>query len=189
MKNIFIVFVFIFIFTGCTAPTPKYDRKEWGGWSSKDCRNTRHQILKENAVKSPKLDTKKCKVTKGEWIDFYTGSKITMKDHPQIDHVVPVKHAHDFGGYNWAKEKKKLFYNDKENLVVTSRILNQKKGANDFVNWHPAERERSCLYANKWIQVKQKYELRFSRQECKNFKALEDEGPCPQPIGKVKGCA
>lgn len=186
-----LVFFVVILFTiSCVThkPTEPYSRKDWGGWRVQKCLDTRAQILKAQSLRPVRMDSKSCKVTEGLWVDFYTGDKITMKDQPQIDHVVPVKHAHSMGGAQWTKIEKSRFYNDKENLVVTSRSMNASKGALSFVEWHPMNRKLTCLYAAKWIHVKNKYGLKYSKPECLNIKVLEEKAPCPQPLAKPRGC-
>lgn len=187
MRLCLLVLFLVFVLSSCST-TPPYNRSEWGGWRVKKCKSTREQVLIKYALPPINLDDKKCKVLAGTWVDFYTGKKITMADDPTIDHVVPVKRAHEWGGHKWDKKQKVKFYNDKSNLVVTSKSMNSEKGANDFVNWQPANRNLACRYAKRWAYVKNKYDLKFSKAECKNFKALEEKSPCPKPLGEVKGC-
>lgn len=188
----FLIFSLIVILWGpsCSVLTeiPKYDRDQWGGWKQEKCMPRNHQILKTRSVIAPQMDERGCRVKEGKWTDFYTGETLTMKDHPTLDHIVPVKLAHEGGGHRWSYEKRRNFYNDPKNLVITSKSMNSQKGAKSFVDWSPASRERACQYAGKWIYVKNKYGLKYSKQECLNFKALEESKPCPQPLGKVKGC-
>ena len=165
-----------------------YNRSNWGSWRTKRCVNTRHMLLMRRSIKPVTLNSKGCMVKDGLWIDFYTGSKIRMSNVPQIDHVVPLKYAHSIGGHQWSKEKKSRFYNDIENLVITSRSINLKKKDKSFVNWHPVSRKLSCKYAKRWIEVKLKYKLKFNLVECLKFKNLEEAKPCPVSLPKIKAC-
>ena len=186
-----LVLVTVLFITSCSTPGKQsgYDRDDWGtSWKVKNCRSVRDRLLINSALKAPVLDKKGCKVKYGVWIDYYTGEKITLSDKPEIDHVVPIKYAHSIGGDRWSKKKKSRFYQDIENLVITSKSLNSSKGAKSFVDWSPASRKISCDYAHRWIIVKTKYSLSFSSAECFNFKALEESKPCPRPLPKINTC-
>lgn len=190
LKRLFLTLTILFI-TSCSSfnKAPEYERDEWGSrWKVKNCINVRDRLLMSTALESLALDSKGCDVIQGVWIDFYTGEKITMEDSPEIDHVVPVEHAHSIGGHRWAKEEKSKFYQDKDNLVITTKSMNTSKGSKSFVDWHPVNRNLSCNYAHKWIAVKKKYDLPFSNNECQNFKALEDSNLCPLPLQRVQSC-
>lgn len=196
MPKIQIRFLLILTFlallgSACSAstPHPKYERqKQWGSWKTHKCINTRNAILKKRAITPVVMTEDGCRVKEGKWVDFYTGETISMKDQPEIDHVVPIKKAHDLGGHQWPKSLRHKFYNDHDNLVITVKSLNSAKRNKDLVVWYPATHERACLYAAQWIYVKNKYDLKYSQEECSHFKVLEEKRPCPKPLAKVKGC-
>lgn len=168
---------------------PEYNRSEWGtSWRVKNCLSVRENVLISNATDGLKLSKSGCEVLDGVWIDFYTGERISMADSPEIDHVVPVEHVHSIGGHRWSKEKRSKFYQDKDNLVITSKAMNSSKGSKSFVDWHPLSHDLSCRYASKWISVKIKYNLPFSKSECFNIEALEKSKPCSVPLKKIKSC-
>lgn len=147
-----------------------YKRKHWGGWTDidKNCRNTRHEILVERSLGPVNYkDSKKCKVISGKWADFYYPTTYTEARKVDIDHVVPLYEAHKSGGQNWSREKKKLFANDKENLVITGSRMNKKKGAQTLVTWIPSSLEYACRYYERWMHVKKKYDLKISEEELK----------------------
>lgn len=156
-----IPFLFLFCFESLAS---SYNRKEWGSWrKDRSCLTTRHQILKEQSLIP--VEIKKCKVIKGKWQDFYYNETITDPKEIEIDHVVPLAHAHYHGGDKWNKKQKRNFYNDKENLVITSKKTNRQKGKKDFTEWMPISKDYACKYGKKWFQVKKKYELRISEKE------------------------
>jgi len=160
-----------------TKPPRIYNRNEWGPWKDfdGDCKNTRAEILERDSTDTTKFNPKGCLVLIGKWTDFYSGETFTDASKVEIDHVVPVKHAFDAGGKEWTSEKKAQFYNDEENLVVTSVSMNRSKGANDFTNWMPKDRKRACDYATKWFKIKKKYSLEISEAESENFQLLNCE--------------
>ena len=88
---------------------PTYDRDEWNHWidSDKDCQNTRHEILQtESLISVTFKDNEKWQVASGEWDDSYTGEIITDATEIDIDHMVPLKNAHDSDEWPWDKRQK-----------------------------------------------------------------------------------
>ncbi len=54
-----------------------------------------------------------------------------------IDHVVPLAHAHRTGGANWLRRQKRQFANDPGNLIAVDDRTNQEKGDKEPVRWKP----------------------------------------------------
>jgi hypothetical protein len=74
-----------------------------------------------------------------------------------VDHVVPLKWAHDHGGGEWSREKKKRFANDPLNLLVVHDRINRIKGAKGIDKWMPSVgKER---YKKIWDEVRRKYDF------------------------------
>lgn len=153
-----------------------YNRHKWGGWddSNHDCLNTRNEVLKKESL-IPVVQ-KKCKIVSGRWVDFYSGEALGSPREIDIDHVVPIKHAFSNGAATWTRQQRETFYNDTDNLVVTSRHNNRQKGASDFTNWMPSERRHACKYAERWMKVKTKYDLEVSKEENQNYQLLNCDG-------------
>lgn len=157
--------------------SPEYVRSDWGTWADedKDCLNTRHEILKAQSIEPVEMNAKnECLVAKGKWIDFYSGEELTSARDIDIDHVVPVKIAHELSGGKWSREQRKAFYNDLENLVITSAKYNREKGANDITLWQPANRKGACRQMQVWMKIKKKYDLKISKEELEFEKLLGD---------------
>ena len=47
----------------------------------------------------------------GEWFDPYTGETVTDATRLDIDHMIPLKNAHDSGGWAWDESRKAAFAN------------------------------------------------------------------------------
>lgn len=154
-----------------------YNRSEWSGgrWAdaNKDCLNTRHEVLKARSLVAVKKDPKGCRVITGQWQDFYSKDVYKKASLLEIDHVVPVKLAHELSQGQWSPEKKRLFYNDMDNLVVTSKKHNASKGANDILMWQPAEKLAACRQMQVWMKIKKKYNLKISAKELEYQKLLK----------------
>jgi len=79
-----------------------YDRKAWKHWVDvdKDCQNTRHEVLLEESLAPVTFKTSKnCRVVSGNWLGAYSGKVFTDASQLDIDHLVPLKEAHESGGY------------------------------------------------------------------------------------------
>ncbi len=123
---------------------------------------------------------KGCVVDTGEWLDPWTGQTIDDAGDLDVDHHVPLEHAHVSGGADWARDRKRAYANDLDNdgaLNATAAGVNRAKGAKAPDEWRPPDRSRWCTYAEWWIQVKAKWELTVTAGE---VDILEDMlGSCP----------
>jgi hypothetical protein len=144
-----------------------YNRKDWPHWSDRDrdCQNTRHEILIVRSLVPVSLDRKGCHVMKGKWKDYYYAEIHTSSRSVDIDHLIPLKHASDMGGDVWTTEEKEKFANDPENLVITNKTYNRKKGAKTIAEWLPVNQEYTCRYIKDWIRLKKKYQLHLTKPE------------------------
>ena len=131
----------LLIFTS-TAPSaipacPAYDRKAWKHWADedRDCQNARHEVLIEASLSTVGFKSSKgCRVVSGSWNDPYSGRTITDATKLDIDHMVPLKEAHQSCAANWSRERKRAYANDLDDpdpLIAVDRRLNRQKGAKD----------------------------------------------------------
>ncbi len=77
-----------------------YDRDDWPHWIDvdRDCQDTRSELLIATSkvpVKFKKL--KSCVVQQGKWYGVYTGETFTEASDVDIEHIVPLAHAHRHG--------------------------------------------------------------------------------------------
>ena len=146
-------------------PTPEYDREEWGGWidADGDCQNTRAEVLIEESLVEPVLDG--CRVVTGRWIGPWSGLTFEDAAEVDVDHHVPLAHAHRAGGSAWDPELKRQFSNDLENLNAISSSLNRSKGSRGPDEWLPHDETSHCEYAMQWKAVKTKYRLSIAASE------------------------
>ena len=161
------VFILIFVFSCAHQPFKKYDRKEWNHWVDvdRDCQNTRHEILIARTLGNIRFDRKRCNVIKGLWQDYYYPETHTLARAVDIDHLVPLKNAHDTGGAHWDQKQKEKFANDPDNLVITKLSYNRKKGSKGIDGWLPVHKDYACKYIKDWVKIKQKYRLNLTPKE------------------------
>lgn len=101
----------------------------------------------------------------GEWLGPWSGETFRSASELDIDHHVPLAHAHRTGGSGWNKQRKVEFANDPENLNAMSSSLNRSKGARGPDEWLPPDETSHCAYARQWEAVKVKYQLRIVESE------------------------
>ena len=161
---------------------PQYSRKQWSHWIDKDnnCLNTRQELLKSRSLTPIVLSKNGCRVISGTWDDYYYPERLFLTKDIDIDHVIPLKHAHQNGGYKWSFQQKEEFANDFENLVITNKLYNRKKGSQGIDKWLPAKIEYACKYAKNWFYLKKKYQLTITDSEINSAKQLILQG-CSLP--------
>lgn len=157
-----------------------FDRsRDYGGWARMNqpynrCFNVRDQVLSDESRQQdfkwedPVADKWRCKVTSGSWMDKYSGKRIRDPALIDVDHVVPLKEAHESGGYKWPKEKRREYANflrDPNHLIAVSYSENRRKGDRDPPNYMPPNAGYRCQYLRQWISVKRRWDLSMDATE------------------------
>jgi hypothetical protein len=163
------------------SPKSTYKRKDWPHWTKGKegtCFNTRHWLLNKRSEVKVEVNRKgrNCTVKAGEWRDYYYDERLTALKNIDVDHLIPLKHAHDIGGWKWSRKEREVFANDPENLVITNKKYNRQKGAKTIADWLPINRAYACKYYRDWMKVKKKYALPVSESE----KSSVDLTHCPK---------
>lgn len=157
-----------------------YQREDWAHWQDADgdCQDTRAELLiRSSRVPVSFRDARRCVVDSGEWLDPYSGELIFQASELDIDHLVPLKHAHGHGADQWPQQDKARFANDPANLVAVRAALNRSKGAQSPDQWLPPQRQFWCEYGQRWQQIKHRYGLQITPPEARALERLS--GYCP----------
>ena len=145
-----------------------YERSDWPHWLDEDgdCQDTRAEILIATS-QAPVTFTRddRCTVARGRWHDPYSGETFTAAGDLDIDHLVPLRHAHGHGGDGWDERHRRQFANDPGNLLPVSASANRSKGAGSPDQWLPENRDYWCQYGQQWQQIKQRYRLLITPPE------------------------
>jgi len=152
-----------------------YLNNDWPYWvnAKGDCQNTRAKILiRDNIGQLTFKDNRNCFVARGHWVDPYSGKHFTKASKVDVDHIVPLAHAHLSGGFNWTWKKKRDFANDPLNLLVINEKTKRANAKNGPEYWKPANRDYWCEYSRKWSEVKAKYGLKISSKEKRVLKDM-----------------
>ena len=159
------------------ADLPAYSRNDWKHWTDtdKDCQNTRAEVLIEESVVPPTFKNQdRCLVISGLWEGPYTGMSFTESSGVDIDHLVPLKNAHQSGGWQWDDQRKEDYANSMAadyHLIAVEKYANRAKGARGPEDWQPPDSSYHCEYAYYWIAVKAKWSLTATTAE---WSALEE---------------
>ena len=151
----------------------EYDRRDWRHWtdSDGDCQNTRAEVLILESSESVSFATgERCWVTGGEWVGPWSGEAFSDASDVDIDHHVPLGHAHISGGWRWDVDRKRAYANDLTNLnslQATSASVNRSKGKKPPDEWRPENPDGWCRYAADWISVKEQWELTVTDVEAR----------------------
>jgi hypothetical protein len=152
----------------------EYNRRDWRHWvdADRDCQNTRAEVLISESLApvsfAPEDDGDKCRVISGQWVGPWTGEVFTDASDVDIDHHVPLAHAHESGGWRWNPQRKRAYANDltyPASLQATSAPVNRSKGKQPPDEWRPQESAGWCRYAADWISVKEAWDLTVTPPE------------------------
>lgn len=149
-------------------PATPYNRKDWPHWIDEDgdCQDTRQELLIATSKVAVQFkNSKHCAVTYGEWYGVYSGKTFTKASDVDIDHIVPLAHAHRHGADNWTRKQRKAFANDFENLLVVADSVNRSKSDQAPHEWLPPLKSYWCEYGKRWERIKDKYRLWYSKEE------------------------
>jgi len=91
--------------------------------SDNDCQNTRHELLLRESLEPVTFrTTSQCRVITGKWYGQYLGVFFAESSDLDLDHIIPLKWAHDHGGWRWSAEDKQRFANDYQNLILVDDV-------------------------------------------------------------------
>jgi len=156
--------LFLLFFTPILLATtiPDYDRSDWNHWidADGDCQNTRHELLIRESLEPVTFSTaSQCRVVSGLWYGQYLGVVFDQSSDLDLDHIIPLKWAHFYGGWRWSAEDKQQFANDYQNLILVDDGRNQSKGAKGPGEWMPDNSAYHCMYVFRWTYLIDKYNL------------------------------
>jgi hypothetical protein len=179
MKTPLILFSIIILLPSVYAQTcVKYNRSSYQHWidSDRDCQNTRNEVLIAESTVPVKFKTgSKCRVLSGKWIDPYTGLTFTNPRKLDIDHLIPLKEAHDSGAWQWSSAKRRRFANSLKNenhLIAVQASANRRKGARDVAEWLPPNIQYRKEYARIWTKIKVDWGLTADKSELNALKRI-----------------
>jgi hypothetical protein len=94
----------------------------------------------------------------------YTGQSFASRRETDIEHIVARSEAHDSGLCAASAPTRRQFATDLLNLTLASPSVNRgQKSGHDAVGWLPDQNR--CWFADRVVQVRQKYQLTIDRQE------------------------
>lgn len=149
----------------------KYDRSKFGNWrdEDRDCLDTRAEVLMRDSLIPPSL--KGCRVDSGRWLSVFDGRTHLLASQVQIDHLVPLHEAWDSGASLWSKDQRVSYANDLDfagalsamTSALNGNCKNLCKSDKDPTQWVP--QTNRCLYAQRWVAVKYRWDLSIDSAE------------------------
>lgn len=144
-----------------TASAADYDRtgqfgSAWVDVDSDGC-DTRNDILERDLTNETYKDA--CLIATGTLKDPYTGRTISFvrgvgtSTKVQIDHVIPLHFAWQYGATKWSYGKRVTFANDPINLIATDGPTNGQKSDSGPDAWLPPNKSYQCTYVIRFIRV------------------------------------
>ena len=171
------------------AGIPEYDRDDWKHWQDydKDCQDIRHEVLiAESLVEVTFKTDKGCQVATGRWYGVFDGHHLENAGQVDVDHMVPLKNAHNSGGWAWNPAAKENYANSLEeddHLIAVASRANRSKGARGPEEWRPPDETYWCQYATDWTEIKERWDLTMTEPEAESV--VEMLGTCETPVKVV----
>lgn len=146
-----------------------YNRRLYRYWvdADGDGQSTREEVLIAENLGVLNFN-KAGKVGTGLWVGHYCGFVTTNPSTLDIDHLVPLKEAHESGAHSWSPKKRADYANDltsSRSLIAVKNACNRSKGARDPAEWMPPNRAYWCQYVKDWITVKAEWGLSIDPAE------------------------
>ncbi len=154
-----------------TSADPRdYDRDFHFGDAWVDVENnrcdTRNDILRRDLTNE--VFDGSCTILSGVLKDPYTGKTINFKRGVstslavQIDHVIPLHLAWQYGAANWTLGKRVAFANDPINLIAVDGPTNSRKSDSGPDEWLPPREKYQCTYSIRFIRVAYLYQVKIT---------------------------
>jgi hypothetical protein len=168
---------------------PAYNRDDWRHWIDVDgdCQNTRAEVLIAESLSAVTFTSASsgCTVAEGRWYGAYTGGEFVLASDVDVDHMVPLKNAHDSGGWAWSAARKRDYANDisdPRHLIAVDDGANQSKGARGPDEWRPPLASYWCQYAANWIGIKVTWSLTVTSAEWRALASMLDTCAAGRPV-------
>lgn len=165
-------------------PAPRYvpyRRSLYQHWidADRDCQDTRQEVLIREATGRVSFDgPRDCGVRRGRWQDPYTGRIFREPRQLDIDHLVPLKNAHESGAWAWSAERRRDYANsltDRRHLLAVKASENRKKGSKGPDEYLPPDPAFRCDYVRAWVAIKREWDLSMTAAERQAVNALGRE--------------
>ena len=90
-----------------------------------DCQDARKEVLiSESLIEVTFESARKYRIATGRWYGAFTGTYVEAPGGLDIDHLVPLKNAHDSGGWAWISARREQYANylgDPGHLIAVTK--------------------------------------------------------------------
>ena len=142
-----------------------YKRPKWADLD-RDCQNTRTEVL---VAQCPFVEFKgggRCSVAAATCLDLYAGVEVASTSASKtfdVDHLFSAHQA--WLRRAWTKEEFVHFFNDEDNLVLTTFRTNRRKSERMPQDWCPSSRGARMLAGRRITRVVERYHLSLTSRE------------------------
>ncbi|MFV0137971.1 HNH endonuclease family protein [Streptomyces sp. HMX87] len=128
-----------------------------------------------------------CKLSGGEWYSPYGDVYVDAPSELDVDHLVPLAEAWDFGASAWTAAEREACANDlgdDRSLIAVSARGNRSKADRDPAEWLPRYEGYRRQYLTDWIATKLRRQL--SADDRARSTLTEVIAACPNLPVKVR---
>lgn len=152
-----------------------YQRKKFGsgwldastwGWPERPLNScdARQAALYRDGV-NVVYNKRTCSIRGGSWLDPYTNRWLNRPSDADVDHIVPLADAWRSGASTWTDRDRRAFANNRLEVISVDDGANQSKGDKGPSGWKPPNAAAHCLYAKRWIAIKDRFHLTVTSSE------------------------
>ncbi len=146
-----------------------FNEYDWPHWLDLDdnCQNEHVQMLFNTSLTDTKhLGGDPCDtVIAGHWEDPYSGTTYYDAKELDVDHIISLREAHQYGASGWQRNKRALFANAPNNLIVVSAKLKAERQQRSASEWMPPNENYWCDYVVRREMVARQFKLYLPLKE------------------------
>ena len=165
------------------ADIPEYSRSQWKHWIDEDgdCQDARQEaLISESLVEVTFESERKCRVETGRWYGAFASIYVEGPGDLDIDHLVPLKNAHDSGGWAWSSARKEQYANYSGDPDHRGHQGSQPVKGSEGAGGVAAPGRGLLVPATDWTEVKMEWGLTMTQTETEAVIDMLDT--CEEPV-------
>ena len=146
--------------------------------SNRRTSSRRKGLTTERLVEVTFEPDRNCCVAAGRWYGALTGTYVDTPGDLDIDHLVPLKNAHDSDGWAWRSARKEdyaKYLRDPDHLIAVTQTANRSKGAKGPEEWGTPPRRSQNLRRSSPFTSRARKRRQLGSQGCRGAWAREED--------------